>query len=105
MERQLIYNEVGEMITTAVILVWIAAGVLSLGIYIHNTKNRFGYFSPFPFGIGVLILGFPSLFATIITHEGRWGFSLKPYTREERWEIYRKEYPTLANREHFDRAY
>jgi len=90
------------------IAVYLLTVVLAYGIMLHEDKNLFSYFSPFPFLAIVPLFGPAALFAAIMTHEGKWGFDLVPYTRQQRWEkfsaIYNKGF-VFQTREEFDKEY
>lgn len=97
------------MILAIVLGLWLALGVISYGIYLHEYKRDFDYFAAFPFALFILSAGPFSLFSILICHKGSWGFDLKPYTREERWQNFYETYNQsgfiFKTREQFDREY
>lgn len=90
------------------IAVWIATGILSYGIWVHEWKREFDYFAVGPFGLFVFALGPFSLLATIFVHHGSYGFDLHPYSRDVRFQNYSRRYNNEWNtesREQFDKEY
>lgn len=94
------------------IVVWIAAGILSYGIWVNYSKREFSYF---PVGklMTVVLLGLGPLSllsaVCVLVPCRPYGFDLRPYTSDERWRNFAAEYNTLTytykNREEFDKEY
>lgn len=100
------------MITTLLIIFWMASGIVSFGIHNKFEKARFGYFNVFPFGIFPLLGGPVGLIASIVTTiiwNNSFGFDLVPYSREQRWKIFDSIYNNdgfiFRTREQFDKEY
>lgn len=94
------------------ISVWIFCSFATYGLVVYEFKNVHPYFSPNPFAAAISLFGPVALLVNAMLHEGRWGWTIKTYSREERWMIFSQTYPSSVElnlpgftRADFDRAY
>jgi len=82
-----------------VIIGWFACGTLSYGMALEYFTSEFPYMKHAGFAIGMFFAGPCSLIIELFVSNRKLRF--RPYSKEERWEIFRKEHEILG-RDYFD---
>jgi len=93
-----------------VIIIWIITSVLTWGVTLGYFSHKFPQYNNINIAIVMSIMSICGPFGLIISmivaviDDKTFPpyFMLKPYTKAERWEFYKQEYPSLAVIESID---